>query len=344
MKEDQVVELAREQLIEMYRRMMRIRSFEEQVVELAARGELPGAAHTSIGEEATVVGACMALRTDDYMVGTHRSHGHPIGKGADLKRLFAELLGKSTGVNRGKGGSMHLADFSIGSVGETSIVGSGLPVAAGAALGAQVLGQDRVALCFFGDGASNEGAFHEALNLAAVWDLPAVFVCENNGYAVSMPASRAVAVKDIADRAKAYDMPGVAVDGQDPIAVYEVVHQAVERARSGNGPSIVEAKTYRYREHAEGFGGGAPYRTDDEVAAWRKRDPVPAFRARLIEQGVLTSADADSLDAAVHQEVADALEFARRSDYPAPEEAFEGMYSTPIQTTAPAGLAAGGAR
>jgi pyruvate dehydrogenase E1 component alpha subunit len=330
-KED-VVELTREQLMEMYGRMVRIRSFEEQVVELAARGELAGAAHTSIGEEATIVGACMALRTDDYMVGTHRSHGHPIGKGAALQRLFAELLGKRTGVNHGKGGSMHLADFSVGSVGETSIVGSGLPVAAGAALGAQVLGQDRVALCFFGDGASNEGAFHEALNLAAVWRLPAVFVCENNGYAVTTPASRSVAVKDIADRAKAYDMPGVAVDGQDPIAVYEAVQQAVGRARSGNGPSLIEAKTYRYREHAEGFGGGVPYRADDEVAAWRKRDPVSTFRAQLIEQGILSASDADSLEAGVRQEVAEALEFARQSPYPAPEEAFEGMYSTPIQT------------
>lgn len=333
-----MVELTGEQLIEMYRRMRRIRSFEEQVIELVARGDMPGAAHTSIGEEATVVGACMALRTDDYMVGTHRSHGHPIGKGADLKRLVAELLGKSTGVNRGKGGSMHLADFSVGSVGETSIVGSGLPVAAGAALGAQVLGQDRVALCFFGDGASNEGAFHEALNLAAVWQLPAIFVCENNGYAVSMPATRSVAVKDIADRARAYDMPGAAVDGQDPIAVYEAVHAAVERARAGNGPSLVEAKTYRYREHAEGFGGGAPYRTEDEVSAWRKRDPVPTFRAHLIEQGLLSDADADSLDAAVRQEVVDALEFARNSPWPAPEDAFEGMYSTPIR------VAVGGAR
>lgn len=322
--------LSNEQLVEMYRRMLRIRFFEEQVVDLAASGELPGAAHTSIGEEGTVVGACMALRTDDYMVGTHRSHGHPIGKGAPLNRLFAELLGKQTGVNHGKGGSMHLADFSIGSVGETSIVGSGLPVAAGAALGAQVLGQDRVALCFFGDGASNEGAFHEALNLAAVWDLPAVFVCENNGYAVSMPASRAVAVKDIADRARAYDMPGAAVDGQDPIAVYEAVHEAVERARSGSGPSLVEAKTYRYREHAEGFGGGMPYRTAEELESWRKRDPVLTFRANLIEQGVLTADQADQLEAEVREDIAEALEFARQSPYPQPEEAYEGMFSTPV--------------
>jgi pyruvate dehydrogenase E1 component alpha subunit len=326
------VELSNEQLIEMYRRMVRIRFFEEQVVELVARGEMPGAAHTSIGEEATVVGSCMALRTDDYMVGTHRSHGHPIGKGADLKRLVAELLGKSTGVNRGKGGSMHLADFSVGSVGETSIVGSGLPVAAGAALGAQVLGQDRVALCFFGDGASNEGAFHEALNLAAVWDLPAIFVCENNGYAVTMPATRSVAVKDIADRARGYDIPGAAVDGQDPIAVYEAVHEAVERARAGRGPSLVEAKTYRYREHAEGFGGDVPYRSADEVEAWRKRDPVLTFSARLIEQGVMSRGDLDALDASVRQEVADALQFARQSPFPTPDEAFEGMFTTPVQS------------
>ncbi len=324
------MELSQEQLVEMYRRMVRIRFFEEQVVDLVARGEMPGAAHTSIGEEATVVGACMALRIDDYMVGTHRSHGHPIGKGADLKRLVAELLGKSTGVNHGKGGSMHLADFSVGSVGETSIVGSGLPVAAGAALGAQVLGQDRVALCFFGDGASNEGAFHEALNLAAVWDLPAVFVCENNGYAVTMPATRSVAVKDIADRARAYDIPGAAIDGQDPIAMYEAVQQAVERARAGNGPSLIEAKTYRYREHAEGFGGDIPYRSADEVEAWRKRDPVPNFRTRLIEQGVLGGADLDRLDAEERQAVQDALRFARESPYPEPDEAFRGMFSTPV--------------
>ena len=215
-------------------------------------------------------------------------------------------------------------------MGETSIVGSGLPVAAGAALGAQVLGQDRVALCFFGDGASNEGAFHEALNLAAVWDLPAVFVCENNGYAVTMPAARSVAVKDIADRARAYDIPGAAIDGQDPIAMYEAVQQAVERARAGNGPSLIEAKTYRYREHAEGFGGDIPYRSADEVEAWRKRDPVPNFRTRLIEQGVLGGADLDRLDAEERQAVQDALRFARESPYPEPDEAFRGMFSTPV--------------
>jgi acetoin:2,6-dichlorophenolindophenol oxidoreductase subunit alpha len=230
-----VMKLEKEQLVEMYRRLLRIRLFDEAAVDLIKKGEVPGAAHTSIGQEGEIVGACMALRDDDYMVRNHRSHGHPIGKGADLKALMAELLGKKTGVDQGKGGSMHLADFSVGSVGETSIVGSGIPVAAGAALGAKMMGTDRVCLCFFGDGASNEGAFHEGINLAAVWKLPAIFLCENNMYAVSTPASATVAVKDIAERAKAYDIPGVVVDGQDPVAVYEVVSEAVKRARAGTG-------------------------------------------------------------------------------------------------------------
>jgi TPP-dependent pyruvate/acetoin dehydrogenase alpha subunit len=225
------MDLTKEQLVEMYRRMLRIRRFDEQAVELVAQGEIPGAVHTTIGQEAEVVGACMALRPDDYMVGNHRSHGHPIGKGADVRRLMAELLGKRTGINKGKGGSMHLADFSVGSLGESSIVGSGIPVATGAALGARLQGTDRVCLCFFGDGASNQGAFHEGLNLAAIWKLPAIYLCENNGYAVTTPARYAVAVTDIAARARSYDIPGVTVDGQDPLAVYEVVREAVARAR-----------------------------------------------------------------------------------------------------------------
>ncbi len=324
------MDLTREQLTEMYRRMLRIRNFEQTAGALVDAAEVPGVVHLSIGQEATVVGACMALRTDDYMVGTHRSHGHPIGKGADLKGLMAELMGKSTGVNHGKGGSMHLADFSVGSVGETSIVGSGLPVAAGAALGAQVLGLDRVALCFFGDGASNEGTFHEAINLAAIWDLPVIFLCENNGYAVSTSATYSCSVKDIADRAKAFDIPGVAVDGQDPIAVYEAVSEAVKRARSGQGPSLIEAKTYRYDDHAWRMVSPIAYRTDDEMAAWKRRDPVPVFRAELIRQGVLSDAQADEMEAQVRREVEEAVEYARRSPYPTPDEAYKGLYSTPV--------------
>ena len=324
------MDLTREQLTEMYRRMLRIRNFEQTAGALVDAAEVPGVVHLSIGQEATVVGACMALRSDDYMVGTHRSHGHPIGKGADLKGLMAELMGKSTGVNHGKSGSMHLADFSVGSVGETSIVGSGLPVAAGAALGAQVLGLDRVALCFFGDGASNEGTFHEAIILAAVWDLPVVFVCENNGYAVSTSATYSCSVKDIADRAKAFDIPGVAVDGQDPIAVYEAVSEAVKRARAGQGPSLIEAKTYRYDDHAWRMVSPIPYRTDEEMAKWKQRDPVTLFRTELIRQGVLSDAQADEMEAQARREVEEAVEYARRSPYPAPEEAYKGLYSTPV--------------
>src|SRR5579859_3028426 len=286
-QEGDTMELTNEQLVEMYRRMARIRRFEENVVDMVASGEIPGAAHTSIGQEGEIVGACMALRLDDYMVGNHRSHGHPIGKGANLNGLMAELLGKKTGVNQGKGGSMHLADFSIGSVGETSIVGSGIPVAAGAALGAKMLGTDRVCLCFFGDGASNEGAFHEGLNLAAIWKLPVIYLCENNGYAVTTPASYSVAVHDIAARAQSYDIPGAVVDGQDPIAVYEVVSEAVKRARAGQGPSLVEAKTYRFRHHAEGpLFDMLNYRSEEELMRWKGRDPLVLLRTRLLESGI----------------------------------------------------------
>lgn len=327
--------LTNEQLIEMQRRMLRIRRFDEKMAELVANGELPGSAHASIGEEGEIVGACMALRPDDYELGNHRSHGHPIGKGASLKPLMAELLGRVTGVNRGKGGSMHLADFSVGSVGETSIVGSGLPAAAGAALGAKMQGTGRVCICFFGDGASNQGVFHEALNLAAIWKLPVIYLCENNGYAVTTSARYSVSVEDIADRAKAYDMPGVVVDGQDPIAVYEVVSEAAERARKGEGPSLVEAKTYRYHEHAEGamfesLAKQSKYRSEEEYEQWRKRDPIVLFRAKLIEMGVLTEDEADQLDQEVRDEVAAAEAFAKESPYPDAQEVYEGLYSSPI--------------
>jgi acetoin:2,6-dichlorophenolindophenol oxidoreductase subunit alpha len=323
------MKLEKEQLAEMYRRLLRIRLFEETVVDMVKRAELAGATHSSIGQEGEIVGACMALRDDDYMVGNHRSHGHPIGKGADLKRLMAELLGRKTGVNQGKGGSMHLADFTVGSVGETSIVGSGIPVAAGAALGAKMMGTDRVCLCFFGDGASNEGAFHEGINLAAVWKLPAIFLCENNLYAASTPAATTVAVKDIAERAKAYDIPGVIVDGQDPIAMYEVVSEAVKRARAGIGPSLIEAKTYRYMEHAIGM-GSKNYRTEDEVNEWKKRDPIVMLRGTLVRNRVIGEQEVTVIEAEVATEVKEALEFARNSPFPAPEDAYQHMYANPF--------------
>ena len=325
------MELDTNRLVEMYRRLLRIRIFEETVVSLQAKGEFPGAAHTSIGQEGEIVGACMALRDDDYMVGNHRSHGHPIGKGADLRGLMAEVLGRRTGVDHGKGGSMHLADFKIGSLGETSIVGSGIPVAVGAALGSKMMGTDRVCLCFFGDGAANEGAFHEGLNLAAVWKLPAIFLCENNLYAATTPASLTLAVKDVATRSQAYDMPGVIVDGQDAIAVCEVVSEAVKRARAGQGPSLIEAKTYRYLEHAAGLAvARGAYRTDEEIAQWKKRDPIMLHRSALIANHVAGEQEVIDIEAQVRAEVDAAVEYAHQSEFPEPAEAFNDVYSNPF--------------
>lgn len=316
---------ANDRSLESYRRMLRIRHFEDRAEAMHAAGEIPGSLHTYAGQEASGVGACMALRDEDYMVGTHRSHGHPIAKGAALRPLMAELLAKATGICKGKGGSMHLSDFKVGSLGETSIVGSGLPVAVGAALGSKLQGNDRVSLCFFGDGASNEGAFHEACNLAAVWKLPVIFLCENNGYAVSTPASAMVSVKDVAERAKAYSMPSAIVDGQDVEAVFEAVTDAVTRARTGGGPTFVETKTYRYADHAVNMGrilldrGG-------EVDEWRQRDPITLYRGRLIESGV-PEATLDDLENEVVAEVEDAITFGRESPYPTQEEAFDDVLS-----------------
>jgi pyruvate dehydrogenase E1 component alpha subunit len=310
--------------LEKYRRMMRIREFESVAEAIHAAGEVPGSLHTYTGQEATGVGACIALRDDDYMVGNHRSHGHPIAKGAALGPLMAELLGRVTGVCKGKGGSMHLSDFSVGSLGETSIVGSGIPVAAGAALGAKLQGTDRVALCFFGDGATNEGAFHEGLNLAAVWSLPAIFLCENNGYAVSTPVSQVISVPDIADRAKAYGMPSAIVDGQDVDAVEVAVAEAVARARAGGGPTLIEAKTYRYAEHAVNMGRVLRDR-GAEVDEWRKRDPIHLYKARLIANGASLEA-IETIERDAKADVQDALAFARASNYPDQLAAFDDVF------------------
>ena len=321
--------LSGDDLREMYRRMARIRRFEATTKELLLAGELYGAFHTSTGQEASIVGATMALRPDDYMVGTHRSHGHPIGKGAALGGLLAELMGKETGVNQGKGGSMHLSDFSVGSLGETSIVGSGLPVAAGAALGSKLQGLDRVTLCFFGDGASNQGTFHEALNLAAIWALPVVYVCENNGYGELTAVQHTMPVERVSARAAGYDIPGVTVDGQDVLAVHVAVSEAVGRARRGDGPSLVETMTYRFDNHAIGI-RIENYRDPAEVEYWRThRDPLVLFREALGDRGI-DGAELDAIDAAVEAELAAALGFARSSPAPPPEAAFTHLFSNPI--------------
>jgi pyruvate dehydrogenase E1 component alpha subunit len=316
-------------LIEMYRRLQRIRLFDDMAAALHAKGEIPGPLHTTHGQEGEVVGACMALETGDYMVGNHRSHGHPIGKGAKVGPLMAELLGRATGVCGGKGGSMHLADFSVGSLGETSIVGSGIPVAAGAALGAQMMGNGCVSLCFFGDGASNQGVFHEALNMAAIWKLPAIFVCENNGYAVTTSIAYSAAVPDIAIRATGYGMPGEIVDGQDVLAVYDTVSRAVARARAGEGPSLIEAKTYRFFEHACGLGRDLGYRTDAELAAWQARDPVTLFRDKLHNEFDFAEADLAAVDDGVRAEIDEAVAGARAAPYPALETAFTDVFAAP---------------
>ncbi len=322
--------IERSLMLEMYRRMSLIRVFEETVIDMVATAEAPGAVHSSAGQEGAIVGACLAVRADDYMTGTHRSHGHPIGKGAQIGPLMAELLGKRTGVCKGKGGSMHLADFSVGSLGESGIVASAIPVATGAGLSARILGNDRVCLCFFGDGAVNEGAFHEALNLAAIWKLPVIYLCENNGYAVSLAFTDSVNVPDVAVRGESYGMPGFVVDGQDAVATYRAVARAAERARLGGGPTLVEAKTYRYGPHAAGlvFGDTRP---QDEIDLWKQRDPISIHGKRLLDEGLASESDLDELDEQVREEIAAAVQFARQSPYPDLEEAFDDLYAQPFE-------------
>ncbi len=320
-------------LLEMQKRMLRIRRFDERASKMVKRGEIPGTVHTSIGQEAQVVGACMALGDGDYMTGNHRSHGHPIGKGAALGPLMAELVGKATGVCGGKGGSMHLADFKVGSLGESGIVGSSIPIATGAALSSKVLGTGRVSLAFFGDGAANQGCLYEAMNLSSVWGLPIVFLCENNQYALSTPA-HTVTAGVIAERAAGFNMPGIRVeDGQDVLKVHAAVKTAVDRARAGNGPSLVEVITYRFNEHSEGLRLGTDYRDPAEREAWMKRDPVKMFRAHLIEQGIADEAVMDALEAEVAAEVEAAVQFADESDYPEPSAAFKDLYTEPFGVT-----------
>lgn len=318
--------LSNETLLEMQRRMLRIRAFDERASKMVKRGHIPGTVHTSIGQEAQVVGSTMALRPGDYTTGNHRSHGHPIGMGSPLGPLMAELVGKATGVCKGKGGSLHLADFAVGSLGESGIVGSSIPIAMGAALSASVRGTDQVALAFFGDGAANQGVLYESMNLSGVWNLPVVFLCENNQYALSTPA-HTVTSGVIADRAAGFGMPGIRVeDGQDVLAVYDAVSTAVARARAGDGPSLVEVVTYRYNEHSEGLRLGTDYRPVDEREAWLKKDPIQLFREHLQSTGV-SPAELDAMEAEVLAEVDEAVAFTDASPYPDPSVAFDDLYT-----------------
>jgi pyruvate dehydrogenase E1 component alpha subunit len=312
------------QMREMLVRMLRIRLFDELAISIKST-LIPGGLHGSIGQEGEIVGACMALRDDDYMTGNHRSHGHPIGKGVRLAPLMAELLGKKTGVCGGKGGSMHLAAFSVGGLGESGIVGGSMPAATGAALSARLRGTDQVCLSFFGDGAANCGPFHESLNLAAIWRLPVIFLCENNGYAIWTSQAQTTAVADVASRAAGYGMPGVIVDGQDVLAVYRAVSQAVARARGGGGPTLVEAKTYRYCEHEEG--DLVPvYRSDEEIMRWKARDPIETFATWLLGEQILGVHEIAAIKAEVQTEVDDSLDFAKRSPPPEPEALLSDLF------------------
>ncbi len=314
-------------LLEMQRRMLRIRAFDERASKMVKRGHIPGTVHTSIGQEAQVVGATMALRDGDFMTGNHRSHGHPIGKGSPLGPLMAELQGKADGVCKGKGGSLHLADFAVGSLGESGIVGSSIPIAMGAALSSQVLGRDSVALAFFGDGAANQGVLYESMNMSGVWNLPVVFLCENNQYALSTPA-HTVTSGVIAERAAGFGIPGVRVEeGQDVLAVYDAVSTAVSRARAGDGPTLVEVVTYRYNEHSEGLRLGTDYRPTDEREAWLKKDPIQLFRERLIAERGLTAERMDALEQEIVDEVDAAVAFAENSPFPDPSVAFHDLYT-----------------
>ena len=323
-------EIGKDTLLKMYRTMQTIRQFEERLRDLFKEGKVPGFVHVSIGEEATPTGVCAALTDRDYITSTHRGHGHLIAKGGKLKPMMAEIFGKKTGYCKGKGGSMHIADFSIGILGANGIVGAGLPIATGAALAAKIRGSGEVAACFFGDGASNEGVFHESLNIASSWKLPVIFVCENNLYGEFTPGKDVTSVKDIADRARGHDMPGVVVNGNDVVEVHETMLQAVERARKGEGPTLIECKTYRWEGHVvgeEAFLGKRGYRSQEEIAEWKKRCPLATFERRFLEARLVTQAELDAVKAAVKREVEEAVAFAIESPLPKPEEALEDMFS-----------------
>ena len=311
--------------IGLLRKMMEIRGFEDKVFELLGRNILQGASHVYAGQEAVAVGACSAIEARDYATSTHRGHGHCIALGADLRLMMAELCGKATGYCKGRGGSMHIADVSNRNLGATGIVGGNLPVATGAGLACQMQKKDSVVLCFFGDGASNEGNFHESLNMAGKWKLPVIYICENNLYGMSVAFSRACAVGSICSRAAGYNMPGVRVDGQKVLEVRDAVVEAVARARRGDGASLIEAMTYRYRGHSRS--DPRVYRTKEEEAYWHDRDPIKLFKADLLAEGVVTEKSFEVLQAEVDKAIAAAEKFAvEDSPYPNPSEVMDDVY------------------
>lgn len=314
------MELGRQELLLMYRNMLRIRRFEEKLAEEWAQGNIPGLIHLYVGQEAVAVGACSTLRRDDYVTSTHRGHGHCIAKGGDIRKMMAELYAKETGYCKGRGGSMHIAAPDIGIVGCSGIAGAGIPIAVGVGLSINLRKTDQVCVSFFGDGSSNTGAFHEGMNMAALWQLPIVYVLENNLYAISVPVSKATRLTNIADRSAAYGMSHAVADGMDVLSVYEAVSNAVARARRGEGPTLVECKTYRFRGHFEGDPKkGETYRTKQEMDEWEKRDPILGLRGKLIKERKATEAELDPINQEVAQEIDNAVVYAKQSPAPKPE-------------------------
>ena len=321
------MEISTTKQFDLHRRMVRIRLFEEAAGRLAEANRLPGFLHLYVGEEAVASGVCGALNDDDHITSTHRGHGHLVAKGGDFNRMMAELMGKATGYCKGKGGSMHISDTSLGMLGANGIVGAGSPIAVGAAFANRYRGRGQVAVAFFGDGSTNIGAFHEAANMACALHLPIVFACENNEYGEFTPRHKTMAIIDIVDRAAGYGMPGVIVDGMDVIAVHEAAVEAVERARQGGGPSLIEAKTYRYYNHHGIQNLGLKYRPDEEVATWKQRDPIFTFEDRMIENGVATREKVDEIWAELRQDIETAIQFADDSPYPTPDQIMVDVYT-----------------
>jgi TPP-dependent pyruvate/acetoin dehydrogenase alpha subunit len=319
--------LSNDLLIRFYRTMVRIRRFEERIRGEYRRGNIPGMLHLSVGQEGVAVGACAALRADDYITSNHRGHGHCIAKGGDIKLMMAELFGKQPGYCGGKGGSMHIADPKLGIIGANGIVGGGLTIATGCGLSSLLRRSGQVTLCFFSDGASNQGAFHESVNLASVWKLPVIYLCENNLYAVSTSQARQQVVPDIANRAAGYGLPGEIVDGNDVIAVYELVERVARRVREGDGPAFIEAKTYRWYGHCETDPPTTVYRTREEEEAWKAKCPIKRLRGRLLAEAISTEKEIQGWEAEADMEIEEAIRYARESPEPALEVAREGVFA-----------------
>ena len=316
-----------DQLLDMYRRMVTIRTFDERAADELHAGNIPGAVHSYIGQEAVAVGICSALKREDKITSTHRGHGHTIAKGADIRFMMCELFGRSNGYCHGKGGSMHIADFSVGMLGANGIVGAGLPLATGAALAAQLEDAGGVAVSFFGDGASNEGSFHGSLNLASIWKLPVLFVCENNRWASGNSAATTNSVEDISVRSVSYNLPGVTIDGTDVLAVYETAELAVQRARNGEGPTLIECKTFRWRLHAEQRNDPADPRPQEEIEMGPQHDPIATFASHMTQQGVATPEVLKQICDEVAAAVDEAIDFAKASPLPRPEDALTDVFA-----------------